>query len=72
MEAGLAASGSTDAEGRFVMKTTGKGEGVKPGKYNVSITQDIDVRSDCKNKKCVLEVTKDGNDFKIELNELPD
>ncbi len=68
-EAGKAASGSTDADGRYSLSTFSRGDGALVGKHRVAITLDEPNHTACKSKVVTREVQAGSNEFNIELTE---
>jgi len=69
-ESGKPATGSTDADGRFVLTTYKSGDGALVGKHRASIVMDNTVRLPCGNSKVVvLEVKPGDNELDIEMNQ---
>src|SRR6478752_1697892 len=60
-EPGKAASGSTDADGRFVLTTYKAGDGALIGQHRASIILDNVVRLPCGNTKVVVVEVKPGD-----------
>jgi hypothetical protein len=69
-EAGKAASGSTDADGRFVLTTYKDGDGALIGKHRASIILDNTHPSPCGQSKLVqVEVKPGDNEINIEMSD---
>ncbi len=69
-EAGKAASGSTDADGRFVLTTYKSGDGALIGKHRASVILDNAHPSPCGQSKLVqVEVKPGDNEINIEMSE---
>jgi hypothetical protein len=67
-ESGKAASGSTDADGRYVLTTAGEGSGALVGKHRVVVYPDDTTRPPCRSKVLTLEVKPGDNTLDIELS----
>jgi hypothetical protein len=69
-QAGKAAAGSTDANGRFVITTYKSGDGALIGKHRVSIVLDNTAKAPCGHSKIVTREVKTGdNNFDIEMSD---
>jgi len=69
-EAGKAASGSTDADGRFVLTTYKDGDGALIGRHRASIILDNTAPGPCGHAKVVVVEVKPGeNEFNIEMSQ---
>ena len=69
-ESGKPATGSTDADGRFVLTTFKSGDGALIGKHRASVVLDNTVRLPCGNSKVVVVEVKPGdNELDIEMNQ---
>jgi hypothetical protein len=69
-EAGKAASGSTDADGRFVLTTYKTGDGALIGKHRASVILDNAKPSPCGQSKLVqVEVKPGDNEINIEMSD---
>jgi hypothetical protein len=68
---GKGATGTTDAEGRFVLTTYMQGDGAVVGKHHVSVSSDDANRALPGNppSDLVLDVQPGSNDFSIELTQ---
>jgi len=68
LESGKAASGSTDADGRYTLTTYKRGDGALIGKHRASIMPDETGSVKCKPKVVVLEVQPGKNELDIVLS----
>jgi hypothetical protein len=67
LEAGKAAQGGTDEDGRYTLTTYRSGDGALIGKHKVSVVVDNTVRLPCQPKVVELEVKPGDNELDIEL-----
>jgi hypothetical protein len=67
LEAGKAAQGGTDEDGRYSLTTYRSGDGALVGKHKVSVIVDNTVRLPCQMKVVEMEVKPGDNELNIEM-----